>query len=165
MYSGRRGSFWVYLFHAFSVEILLHTKIAFHCAIIYMYLIGSIILSYFKNIRMTVTLLRSRTGEINCFQILKFTLYSYFYKRVRVIWCLTPLSTIYPDCQFYWQRTPEYSEKTTDLQQVTVKLYHIMLYLLNIAMSRILIHIGGVMVSVLASSVVDLGSNQTLGTC
>jgi len=61
-------------------------------------------------------------------------------KIVEGLWCLTPLLTIlYRGGQFNWWRKLEYPEMTTDLPQVTNKLYH-MLYRVHLTRSEMQTH-------------------------
>jgi hypothetical protein len=59
------------------------------------------------------------------------------------LWRLPPLPTIiqlYCGGQFYWWKKAEDLEITTDLSQVTDKLYHIMMHRVNLALKVVPTH-------------------------
>jgi hypothetical protein len=67
-------------------------------------------------------------------------LYILDYKNCDYWETLSTIFQLYRGVLFFGWRKPEYSEKTTDLSQVSDKLYHIMLYRVHLAMNWVWTH-------------------------
>ena len=96
----------------------------------------------FKFLQLTIAALSyvRMSWHLNCSSLSVGSLRVYKYNLGFHFWSLMPHSTIfqqYRGVQFYWWRTLEYLEKTTDLAQVTDKLCSIMFYRVHLAMSGI----------------------------